>query len=64
MKSRKPVQSGVRCITAALSHKRADKYLFASAQECNEKSYRTLWIASRTSDSFEVWQKRNGVIAA
>lgn len=64
MKSRKPVQTGVRCITAALGHRRADKYLFANPQEYNGKSYRMLWIASRTNDSFEAWLKKNGVIAA
>ena len=64
MKSRKPSHSGVKCITAALGHRRADKYLFANAQEYRGKSYRALWMASRTSDSFETWLKKSGVKAA
>jgi hypothetical protein len=64
MKPRKSVQAGVKCITAALGHRRADKYLFANAEEYNGKSYRILWMASRTSDSFDAWLKKNGLIAA
>jgi hypothetical protein len=64
MKSRKPVQTGVKCITAALGHRRADKYLFANVQEYNGKSYRMLWLASRTTESVQTWLKKNGVIAA
>jgi hypothetical protein len=64
MKSRKPVASGVKCISAALGHRRADKYLFANPQEYRGKSYRALWMASRTSDSFETWLTKIGVIAA
>lgn len=64
MKSRKPAQAGVKCITAALGHRRADKYLFANAQEYRGKSYRVLWMASRTNDNFETWLKKRGVIAA
>ena len=64
MKSQKPVASGVKCITAALGYRRADKYLFANSQEYRGKSYRALWMASRTSDSFEAWLAKIGVIAA
>lgn len=64
MKSRKPAQSGVKCITAALGHRRADKYLFANAQEFRGKSYRVLWMASRSGDSFETWLKKTGVMVA
>jgi hypothetical protein len=64
MKSRNPAQSCIKCITAALGHRRADKYLFANAQEYQGKSYRMLWMASRTSDTFETWLKKKGVLAA
>lgn len=64
MMSRKPVQSGVKVITAALGHRRADKYLFANSREYRGKSYRSLWMASRSSDSFETWLKKIGVVAA
>lgn len=64
MNFKKQAQAGVKCITAALGHRRADKYLFANAQQYRGKSYRMLWIASRTSDSFEVWLKKNGIMVA
>lgn len=62
MQSRKQAQAGVKCIMAALGHRRTDKYLFANAQQYQGKSYRMLWMASRSSDSFEVWLKKNGVM--
>jgi hypothetical protein len=55
---------GVKCITAALRHRRGDKYLFANQQEYRGTSYRVLWRASRTGLSFEEWLKERGIFAA
>jgi len=55
---------GVKCITAALGHRRGDKYLFANEQEHQCKSYRSLWLASRSPEPFAAWLKTRGLIAA
>jgi hypothetical protein len=55
---------GIKFITAAMGHRRGDKYLFANRQDYRCTSYRALWIASRSQDSFEVWLKNKGVLAA
>lgn len=55
---------GVKCIGAAMGHRRADKYLFANKQEYRCVSYRDLWLGSRTSETFESWLRAKGILAA
>ena len=61
LKMRKAQSSGVKCIMAALGHRRADKYLFANQKEYRCISYRKLWIASRTDEAFEYWLRQRGI---
>ena len=61
---RKANSGGVKCITAALGHRRSDKYLFANKQEYRCVSYRDLWLGSRTSEAFENWLRGRGIFAA
>lgn len=60
----KSASTGVKCITAALGHRRGDKYLFANQQEYRGKSYRTLWLASRSTEPFDTWLRERGLLAA
>jgi hypothetical protein len=55
---------GIKFITAALGHRRGDKYLFANKQEYIGKSYRALWLQSRSTETFETWLKIKGILAA
>ena len=50
----------MKCINAAMNHRRGDKYLFANAREYKVRSYRDLWRYSGVNEPFEVWlEKRN-----
>ena len=60
---RKASKAGVKCITAALGHWRNDKYLFANKKEYRCVSYRNLWRASRTKETFEAWLQSRGIMA-
>lgn len=64
MASRKHKSGGVKMITAAMNHRRSDKYLFANAKEYRCVSYRTLWHASGMRQSFEAWLSSNGILTA
>jgi len=61
--NRRSSNHGVKCITAALGHRRADSYLFANQQHYRGKSYRVLWFASRSNMTFEAWLRENGILA-
>jgi len=61
---RKGNSGGVKCIMAALGHRRSDKYLYANKQEYRCVSYRDLWLGSRTSETFETWLRTKGVLAS
>ena len=58
---RKASKAGVKCITAALGHWRNDKYLYANKKEYRCISYRNLWRASRTTETFEAWLRSRGI---
>ena len=50
----------IKCVNAAMNHRRGDKYLFANPREFACKSYRQIWRASGTQETFETWlQKKN-----
>ena len=55
---------GVKCIMSAIGHRRGDKYLFANQKRYHVKSYRAMWLVSRTKDDFEVWLAKQGLLAA
>lgn len=57
-------QAGVKCIKAALHHRRGDKYLFANKKEFRGKSYRQVWWATACGIPFEQWLKQQGVLTA
>jgi hypothetical protein len=52
---------GIKFVKGALGHRRGDKYLFANKEKYRGKSYRNLWEASGSNDTFENWLKSEGI---